>query len=87
MEISYDPDKRARTLAERGLDFDEAAEVFAGRTINFIDDRFEYGELRWLTFGRLKLRLVVVVWTLRGRARHIISMRKANGREQAKYGR
>lgn len=87
MEISYDPGKRERTLAERGLDFGDAAEVFAGTTIDFIDDRHEYGELRWLTFGELQGRMVVVVWTPRGDTRQIISMRKANGREQEKYGR
>lgn len=87
MEISYDPEKRARTLAERGLDFADAPEVFAGPTIDFIDDRHDYGELRWITFGRLRGRLIVVVWTPRGKTAHIISMRKANGREQEKYGR
>ena len=87
MKIRYDPAKRARTLIERGLDFDDAIKVFADRTIDFADDRKDYGEARWLTFGRLRNRLVVIVWTPRQRARHIISMRKANGREQEKYGR
>lgn len=87
MEIVYDPAKRAQTLAERGLDFEDAREVFADRTIDFIDDRQDYGEARWISFGRLQKRLVVVVWTSRGTARHIISMRKANGREQEKFGR
>ena len=87
MNISYDPDKRARTLAERGLDFEDAGDVFAGETIDFIDDRHDYGEVRWLSFGRLRRRLVVIVWTSRGDARQIISMRKCNGREQEKYGR
>lgn len=87
MEITYDPAKRAHTLAERGLDFDDARDVFAGETIDFIDDRHDYGEVRWLSFGLLNDRLVVIVWTSRGEARQIISMRKANGREQEKYGR
>ena len=85
MNISYDPKKRDRTLAERGLDFEHAVHVFAGTTIDFIDDRKYYGEDRWITFGRLKGRLVALVWTIRGDTRHIISMRKANDREQEKY--
>ena len=85
MEISYHPEKREQTLAERELDFEDAVHVFAGRTIDFIDDRQDYGEERWITFGRLKGRLVALVWTPRGEARHIISMRKANDREQEKY--
>jgi len=85
MKLSWDPEKRDRTLAERELDFEDAVHVFAGTTIDFIDDRHDYGEERWITFGRLKGRLVALVWTSRGNARHIISMRKANDREQEKY--
>ena len=87
MDLTYDPEKRAKTLAERDLDFEDAVHVFAGTTVEFIDDRHDYGELRWITLGRLEGRLVVVVWTRRGDARHIISMRKANDREKEKYGR
>lgn len=87
MEISYDPEKRARTLAERGLDFDDAAEMFAEVTIDVVDDRQDYGEQRWQTYGLLRERLVTVVWTIRPGGRHIISMRKCNEREQKRYGR
>ena len=85
MEISYDPEKRAKTLAERGLDFDDAVHVFAGATIEFEDDRRDYGETRIATFGLLNGRMVALVWTPRGKARHIISMRKANEREKKIY--
>jgi hypothetical protein len=86
VKISYDPAKRAATLKERGLDFEDAAEVFAGRTLDLPDDRFDYGELRVVTVGRLHGRMVVIVWTPRGAIRHVISMRKANEREQARFG-
>lgn len=85
MEISYDPEKRAKTLAERGLDFYDAVHVFAGPTIDFFDDRHAYGEDRWISFGHLYDRLVSIVWTPRGGGRHIISMRKANEREKKKF--
>ena len=85
MRISYDPAKRDRTLAERGLDFEEAMVVFEGPTIDVLDDRNDYGEARWATFGRLKGRLIVVVWTPRNEGRHIISMRKCNDREGKVY--
>ena len=87
MKISFDAAKRDRTLAERGLDFKDAVDVFGGRTIDFIDDRRDYGEQRWLTFGKLRRRMVVIVWTPRFGLRHVISMRKANGREHEKFGR
>ena len=85
MRITFDPIKRGRTLAERGLDFAQAKEVFAGKTFTREDDRFDYGEDRWITVGLLDQRMVVVVWTQRGEERHVISMRKANEREQARY--
>jgi uncharacterized protein len=82
VEISYDAEKRERALRARGLDFDHAVHVFAGPTIDFVDDRKDYGEVRWVTFGLLKGRLVALAWTERGDTRHIISMRKANDREK-----
>ena len=39
MQISFDPPKRDKTLLERGLDFAAAAEIFAGRTYDRVDDR------------------------------------------------
>ncbi len=85
MEISFDPAKRERTLRERGLDFMDAPEVFADTTVDQDDDRFDYGERRQVSVGYLRGRMVVIVWTLRGSVYHIISMRKANKREQAEY--
>lgn len=85
MRITFDPAKRAATLAERGLDFEDAIDVFAGVTASFVDDRADYGETRAITVGRLRDRMVIVVWTERGDARHVISMRKANEREQKRY--
>jgi uncharacterized DUF497 family protein len=87
MKITYDPVKRAVTLAERGLDFEDAAEVFRDDTLDFPDHRRDYGELRILTVGHLRGRMVIVIWTPRGNARHVISMRKANAREKARFGK
>ena len=87
MKISYDPQKRARTLLERALDFDDAAQVFRGATIDVVDDRKDYGEERWQSYGLLNGRLVMIIWTQRGDTRHIISMRKCNERESEKYRR
>lgn len=87
MKITCDPVKRAATLAERGLDFEDAAEVFDGDTLDFPDNRRDYGELRMITVGHLRGRMVIIVWTQRGNARHVISMRKANAREKARFGK
>jgi uncharacterized DUF497 family protein len=85
MRITYDPNKRAKTLAERGLDFEDAAEVFAGSTAEATDTRRRYGEHRVICYGYLHLRLVVIVYTVRGEARHVVSMRKANEREKRPF--
>jgi uncharacterized DUF497 family protein len=83
--ITYDPRKRQKTLAERGLDFERAETVFSGATLTLLDDREDYGEPRFQTYGLLGRRLVMVVWTPRGADRHVISMRKCNAREKARY--
>jgi uncharacterized protein len=83
--ITFHSAKRDRTLRERGLDFADAKEVFAGATFSFEDRRSDYGEDRVITFGLLAGRLVVVGWTPRGDDQHVFSMRKANDREQRKY--
>jgi hypothetical protein len=84
MRITFDPAKRDKTLAERGLDFLDAAAVFAGTTVEMEDTRQNYGETRIICFGLLAGRIVVVGYTPRGAVRHIFSMRKANEREQTR---
>ena len=84
MRLTYDPDKRERALLERGLDFEDAAEVFQGLTVEVEDKRKDYGECRIICFGFLRGRLVVVGYTPRGPVRHIFSMRKANEREKSR---
>jgi uncharacterized DUF497 family protein len=82
MKITFDPAKRDKTLADRGLNFEDAAKVFAGVTLDIEDARKDYGETRIICFGYLEDRMVVVGYTSRDAGRHIFSMRKANEREQ-----
>ena len=84
MRITFDPAKRARTLADRGLDFEDAATVFEGTTVEVEDTRRNYGEPRIICYGSLSGRLVVIGYTPRGATRHVFSMRKANDREKAR---
>ena len=85
MKIDYDRAKRLATLQHRGLDMEDADQVFEGLHITFEDLRFDYGERRFLTFGMLQDRMVLLAWTRRDDAVRIISMRKANEREQGRY--
>jgi uncharacterized protein len=86
VRVTFDPDKRDLTLQERSLDFADAAEVFAGVTLDSPDTRKDYGETRIISVGLLRGLVVTVVWTPRGDARRVISMRKANEREKARFG-
>ena len=85
MRITYDSVKRERALVERGLDFDRAPDVFSGLTLEAEDTRHDYGERRILCVGHLDGRMVMIAYTTRGAARHIISMRKCNAREIRRY--
>lgn len=84
MRITFDPAKRERALAERGLDFADAEIVFEDVTLEMKDMRKEYGEERVICYGLLAGRMVVIGYTPRGSVRHVFSMRKANEREKAR---
>jgi uncharacterized DUF497 family protein len=85
MKITFDPVKRAETLQRRFLDFADAS-LFAGLTMDVADSRQDDGEPRVQTIGYLAGRMVMVVWTPRGDARRIMSMRYCNDRERKIYG-
>ncbi len=85
MNITYDPAKYEWTLTNRGLDFEDARQVFEGLTAEAEDTRKDYGETRVVCFGPLRNRLVVIGYTPRGEDRHVFSMRKANDREQTRF--
>jgi uncharacterized DUF497 family protein len=85
MKIEYDEDKRQLTLENRGLDFEDAGEIFEGFYFTKADNRKDYGETRYVTVGLLEDTVIVVVWTDRPPNRRIISMRKANENERGDY--
>ncbi len=72
---------------DRGLDFQDAALVFEGLTVEIEDLRKDYGETRIICYGLLRGRLVVVGYVPRDTHRHVFSMRKANDREKARLAR
>lgn len=85
MEIEFDPIKRDLTLADRGLDFRDAPVVIENAIATFEDTRFNYEETRLVTYGLLDGRLVAIVWVEIESGMRVISMRKANNREQKRY--
>ena len=84
MRVTSDPTKREKTLADRGLDFNNTVAVFDGLTVEVEDTRKNYGEKRIICYGLIAGRLVVIGYTPRGKVRHIFSVRKANDREQTR---
>ncbi len=85
MKISFDEAKRNWTLQNRGLDFADAGKIFDGPEFTLFDDRYEYPEPRYQTYGLLEERLVMFAWTPAPDGIHVISMRKCNDREQRKF--
>jgi uncharacterized protein len=85
MKYEWDESKSTSNLRKHGLSFEDADLIFSGTCITFEDDRYDYGEPRFITLGTLEGRVVVVAHTPRHEATRIISMRKANEREQENY--
>ena len=85
MEFTWSEAKRATNIKTHGLDFADAASVFEGVTFTFEDDRFSYGEQRFVTLGLLAGIPVSVVHTESEYEIRIISFRKASKRESQTY--
>ncbi|MFN4091139.1 MAG: BrnT family toxin [Alphaproteobacteria bacterium] len=84
LEIEFDPAKNASNIAKHGISLVDADAVFADPNFSAIaDSRRAYGELRFIGMGVVAGRVLVVVYTMRGVWCRIISLRKANRREQA----
>jgi uncharacterized DUF497 family protein len=85
MEFEWDEAKRRSNLRKHGIDFFGIEEVFEGTTITLLDDRFDYGEQRFVSFGLLAGRVVAVTHTETGEEIRVISVRKATKDEESNY--
>ena len=70
--FEWDEKKNQSNQQKHGLNFADAAQVFAGRTLTFEDSREAHGEARHLTVGSLAGRVVIIAHTSRGDATRII---------------
>lgn len=86
MEITFDPAKNDKNIRERGLSFERVREFDFDSATVVVDDRRSYSETRLRAFGYLDGRLHVVVFTERPGELRVISLRRANEREVARYG-
>jgi uncharacterized protein len=87
VEFEWDEDKRLSNVGKHGLDFIEINIVFEGETVTIFDDRFDYGENRFVTFGLLDGRGLAIGHTETDTVIRIISVRKATKNEEINYYR
>ena len=85
MEYEWDEAKRLANLRKHGIDFTDVPAVFDGDIVTVEDDRYGYGEQRFVTFGLLQGRVIAVVHTEQAHCTRIISVRKATKYEQRTY--
>ena len=85
MRVEWDETKRTENLRKHSIDFVGAEALFEGFTVTVEDDRFNYGEQRFVTFGTLEGRILAVVSTEQNDVIRIISVRKATRREEQSY--
>ena len=85
MNVSYDPRKNEKNIAERGISFERAAEFEWSSALIVEDSRKDYGEPRFQALGFIGKRLHALEFTPRAGLVHVISLRKANRREVKRY--
>lgn len=85
MDIEYDPDKDAVNRDKHKVPLVLGGVVLANRLGDEIDPRDYGGEIRRIAYGLVGDRLFVCVYTMRGDTCRIISVRKANRREQKRW--
>lgn len=87
MKYIWDETKNETNIRKHGLDFADAHDVFDGPFLEMLDDRFDYGEERWIAVGLLRgILCVVVIYSepQKGTMR-IISFRKGDRHEREAY--
>jgi uncharacterized DUF497 family protein len=85
MRIEFDPVKNAANQAKHGVSLALAGELDWEAALVWIDDRFEYNELRMIALAPKRRILYYVAFVERGEVRRIISLRQANRREVKHY--
>lgn len=85
MRFEWDETKRRSNIQRHGIDFSDMATVFVGETATVLDDRYDYGETRFLTLGLLRGKVIAVSHTDTDKVIRIISARRALRDEEITY--
>ncbi len=75
MEFEWDENKRQSNLSKHGIDFVRAASIFSSPILEKEDNRYDYGESRFIALGETNGIVLFVVYTMRGSVYRIISAR------------
>jgi len=87
MRFEWDEQKRLLNIRKHGIDFADVWRIFENETYTIIDDRFDYGEIRFLSLGLLFGEVIAVSYCETDEIIRIISARKAEKYEQETYFR
>ena len=85
MHIEFDPVKDASNQTKHGVSLGMAKELDWESALVWVDDRFEYNEMRMVALAPQTETLYFVAFVDRAQARRIISLRRANRREVKHY--
>jgi hypothetical protein len=85
IEFEWDEQKRLSNLQKHGIDFVRACQIFKSYTVDFEDNRYDYGEERFIAIGETNGQILTVVYTYRGDAIRLISARSATRYERNIY--
>jgi uncharacterized DUF497 family protein len=85
MEFEWDETKNQVNIAKHGISFLGAAHIFDGPTLEFVDERYGYGETRVAAIGAIGEADLLVIYTMRGDVCRIISARRARRNERRAY--
>ena len=85
MEIVFNSTKDAINKEKHSISLGAASDFEWDDAVVWPDERKDYGESRMVGIGYIGNRLYFIVFVDRGDERRIISLRKANKREESIY--
>ena len=85
LEFEWDEPKRLSNLQKHAIDFIRACQIFDGFTVEFEDNRYDYGEDRFIAIGETQGLILTVVFTYREDIIRLISARQATRYERNLY--
>ena len=84
-KFDWDEAKRRENLRRHGIDFRDLPAVFDGYTVTYADNRFPYGEHRYITIAWLRAAVVLIAHTETDNEIRIIHARKASKATAERY--